>query len=266
VIDVVICGIRGRMGQTLAALVAADSAARIVGGIGREAADGGEAERYGCPRIVAAADAGSITGAADVVIDFSSAAATAELLRVAGDALAGRAVVIGTTGLDGETESRIAALAARSAVLTAANFSVGVNLLAALTAQAAAALDARRYDVEIVEAHHARKIDAPSGTALALGEAVARGRDRPLTEIRRDGRSGVTGPRPGGEVGFHAIRGGGVVGDHHVLFLGERERIELRHEALDRALFAEGALHAAHWLATRDAGRYTMAEVLGIGS
>ena len=118
--------------------------------------------------------------------------------------------------------------------------------------------------MEMVEAHHRRKEDAPSGTALALGEAVAAGRGVELAEVRRDGRSGRPGARPGGEIGFHALRGGDVVGEHQVLFLGERDRLELVHRASDRALFAEGALRAARWLAGRAPGRYTMRDVLGL--
>jgi 4-hydroxy-tetrahydrodipicolinate reductase len=137
-----------------------------------------------------------------------------------------------------------------------------VNVLLSLVRDAARALEG--YDVEIVEAHHRRKEDAPSGTALALGEAVADGRGLTLDRVRRDGRSGRPGPRPDGEIGFHAVRGGQVVGDHEVLFLGEMERVELVHRASDRTLFAAGALRAARWLSGRPAGRYTMLDVLGI--
>jgi 4-hydroxy-tetrahydrodipicolinate reductase len=264
--DLVISGIRGRMGQALVRLVERDGDVRIIGGIGRHGASGVDAERVGCPRIVALADAGELVAEADVVIDFSNADGTHELLRAAGAALAGRALVVGTTALDTAAGHALDELAGRAAVLTAANFSIGMNLLVALAERAAAVLDAGSYDAEIVEAHHRRKVDAPSGTALVLGEAVARGRGRELADVRIDGRSGDTGERGYGEIALHAIRGGGVVGDHQVLFLGERERIELRHEAFDRALFAEGALRAARWLDGREPGRYSMAQVLGLAN
>ena len=138
------------------------------------------------------------------------------------------------------------------------------NLLAALVEQAARVLGPA-YDVEVVEAHHRRKVDAPSGTALELGRAAARGHGVELDSMRRDGRSGHPGARPAGEIGFHAVRGGDVVGEHRVMFLGDRERLELVHLAQDRALFAEGALRAARWMAGKPAGVYTMRDVLGLG-
>jgi 4-hydroxy-tetrahydrodipicolinate reductase len=262
--SLVVCGIRGRMGSALARLAADRHDLRIAAGIAREALDGHEARRYGCERIVALRDAAAVIADADVVIDFSGAAATSELLDRAAAVLGGRGVVIGTTGLDTDTQRRLDQLAQQAAVLTAANFSIGVNLLVALAERVAGALDSGHYHAEIVETHHARKADAPSGTALALGEAVARGRGGTLAELRRDGRSGQTGERRTDEIGFHAVRGGGVVGEHVLMFLGERERIELRHEALDRSLFAEGALRAAAWVAGRAPGRYGMREVLGL--
>jgi 4-hydroxy-tetrahydrodipicolinate reductase len=200
----------------------------------------------------------------NVVIDFSAPAATRALATTHGDALAGRALVIGTTGLDDEEERALDALATRTAVLVAANFSVGVNLLLGLVERAARVLDAAYYDAEITETHHGGKADAPSGTALALGRAIAAGRGVALDEVRRDSRSGQTGERPRGEIGFHALRGGAVVGEHHVHFLGARERIELAHHAADRALFAEGALVAARWIDGRPPGRYTMSDVLDL--
>jgi 4-hydroxy-tetrahydrodipicolinate reductase len=262
--DVVINGIRGRMGQAVVRLLRDAQDLNVMAGIGREAVPAQEAEALGCSVIVTPENAADVVQRADVVIDFSNAAGTRALLEHAGSALRGRAVVIGTTALDDATESRLADLSQAAAVLTAANFSIGVNLLAALAERAAAVLAADAYDAEIVEAHHRRKVDAPSGTALFLGEAVARGRGGRLSELCRDGRSGDTGERDRGEIGMHAVRGGGVIGDHQVLFLGERERIELRHDAMDRALFAEGAVRAARWLAGRAPGRYHMAQVLGL--
>jgi 4-hydroxy-tetrahydrodipicolinate reductase len=264
VIDLVIHGVRGRMGSALARLAAGRTDVRIVAGIGRTAGDADEAARCGCHRIVGVAEAGAAVAQADVVIDFSRGDGTAALLAHAGDALAGRGLVVGTTGLDMATEQLLEQLSRRAGVLQAANFSVGVNLLLVLAEQAAALLGADAYDIEIVEAHHGGKVDAPSGTALALGEAVAKGRRVALESVRRDGRSGHTGARPTGEIGMHAVRGGTVIGEHQLMFLGGRERIELRHEALDRSLFAEGALEAAIWLAGQPAGRYGMRDVLGL--
>ncbi|HSJ32428.1 MAG TPA: 4-hydroxy-tetrahydrodipicolinate reductase [Longimicrobiales bacterium] len=255
---IVIAGIRGRMGRTLLRLAEERPDVEVTGGLA-SAADAS----FAVP-VVSLDDAAGIVRNADVVIDFSTARATGMLLERAVDVLDGRALVVGTTGLDEAARDRLEALAARTAVLTAANFSVGVNLLLGLTARVAAALDAASYDIEIVEAHHRRKVDAPSGTALALGEAAAAGRGVPLAGVRRDGRSGETGVRPAGEIGIHALRGGGIIGEHRVVFAGERERIELVHEALDRAVFADGALKAATWIAGRGAGRFTMQDVLGL--
>ena len=256
---VVISGASGRMGSTLARLVGADSGLTIAGGLDREGADAPPA----FPEIRSPADAGDLIRSADVVVDFSAPEFLARILTEQADALAGRALVAGTTGL-GEAEERLLARAAeRSPVLTAANFSVGVNVLLALVERAARALGPE-YDVEIVEAHHRRKEDAPSGTALALGQAVAAGRGVDLATVRRDGRSGRPGARPDGEIGFHALRGGSVVGEHDVMFIGDLDRIEIAHRATDRALFAAGALRAARWLTGRPAGRYEMRQVLGL--
>jgi 4-hydroxy-tetrahydrodipicolinate reductase len=252
------------MGQAVARLAAAADDFRIVAGIGRTGADGEAAATLGVPRVVPLEDAAAVSGEADVIIDFSNAAATDKLLQRAGAAFQGKALVVGTTGLSADTARALDELARRCAVLAAANFSIGVNLLLAFTERAAAVLDAEHYDVEIVEAHHAAKADAPSGTALAFGRAVAAARHTDLTRARRDGRTGATGARPRGEIGLHAVRGGSVVGEHRVMFLGARERVELVHEASDRALFAEGALRAARWLASRPPGRYDMRDVLAI--
>jgi 4-hydroxy-tetrahydrodipicolinate reductase len=260
-----VCGVRGRMGQALTRLIAESPDLELAAGIDRVAADGMAAAEHGCRRIVTVDHAAAVLGDVDVVVDFSAPPATRALLESAGDMLAGRALIVGTTGLDSDMEGRLAEQAGRTAVLTAANFSVGVNLLVALVEQVASVLGADSYDVEIVEAHHNRKADAPSGTALALAHGVAQGRGCGLDAIRRDGRSGHTGERRAGEIGLHAIRGGGIVGEHAVLFIGDREQVELKHRALDRSLFAAGALRAARWLAGRGAGRYSMADVLGLG-
>ena len=260
-IRIVLSGATGRMGTTLARLIAADEGLALAGGIGRIPESGCD---IGCPVVETPETAGAWLREADVVIDFSAPELLRRLLEMHGEALAGVALVVGTTGLTPEEGEALNAQARQSPVLQAANFSVGVNLLQALVEQSARVLD-DAYDVEIVEAHHRRNVDAPSGTALVLGEAVARGREITLADVRVDGRSGRPGERPRGEVGFHAVRGGDVVGEHTVMFIGERERIELTHLAQDRALFAEGALRAARWIAGKPAGRYTMRDVLGLG-
>jgi 4-hydroxy-tetrahydrodipicolinate reductase len=259
-----VSGITGRMGRLVAERARAATDLLLAGGIARRGLAAEAAQAYGCDRIDSAATAGPLLGGADVVIDFSSPEALAALLSAQAEALAGRALVVGTTGLGADAEASLARAAERGPVLVAANFSVGVNLLLGLVETAARALDPAGWDLEIVEAHHGRKADAPSGTALALGAAAAGARGVALDGVRRDGRSGPTGARPAGEIGFHAVRGGGVIGAHRALFLGGMERVELAHEALDRALFADGALRAARWLAGRAPGRYTMRDVLGL--
>jgi 4-hydroxy-tetrahydrodipicolinate reductase len=249
------------MGQTLLRLARERADMQVIAGVDR--IDDAKPGTQDALRIVSIANVAHVLDDTEVLIDFSAAAATRELLQTAAPALKGRAVVIGTTGLDAATEDMIDGLAQTCAVLTAANFSIGVNLLLGLTTRVAAALYSAAFDIEIVETHHRRKTDAPSGTALALAEAAAKGREEPVAALRRDGRSGNTGARPCGEIGLHAVRGGGVTGEHRVLFLGERECIELAHEALDRAVFGDGALHAARWIAGRRPGRYTMQHVLG---
>ena len=254
-IRIAICGITGRMGQTLTELIDSADDLELAGGIAHDA----PADATG--PVVRMEHAQTVLARADVAIDFSAPAALQALIEQCGER---GALVVGTTGLDAQLEARLNALAKRMPVLVAANFSVGVNLLLGLVERAAAALPAERYDVEVVEAHHRRKVDAPSGTALALARAVAAGRAVALEDVRCDGRSGETGVRARGEIGIHALRGGNVVGAHTVHFLGERERIAISHEAQDRSLFAEGALVAARWLHGRAPGRYTMTDVLGI--
>jgi len=257
---ILLSGGTGRMGVALAGLITAADDLELVGLLDREGSTGPGGEAVEVPE-----RAGPLLDRTDVVIDFSAPGFLARLLDAQAERLDGRALLVGTTGLGPDVVERLEAAQGRCAVLVAANFSVGVNVLLSLVEQAGRLLRAEQYDVEIVEAHHRHKVDAPSGTALALGHAVAAGRARQLDEVRRDGRSGHTGARPEGEIGFHALRGGGVVGEHHVVFLGGSDRIELTHVAADRALFAEGALLAARWMVGRAPGRYTMAEILGLG-
>ncbi len=265
-VNIGIAGCAGRMGRMLAAAVLETPAARLVGGTERP---GHEAIGIDLGILAAAAPAGAaITGdaetmfaAADVVIDFTTPALIAEHVRLA--AGHGTALVVGTTGLEPEHEAALDAAAAKVAVVQAANMSVGVNLLLGLARQVATILD-ESFDIEIVEMHHRHKIDAPSGTALALGKAAADGRGVALDEVAARVRDGITGARPRGQIGFATLRGGDVVGEHTLIFAGEGERIELTHKASSRAIFARGAVRAALWTEGRRPGRYSMRDVLGL--
>ena len=263
-INIVISGATGRMGQTLVGLLANSREFNILGGVDKDRKVGGDAARYGFRTIETADTAGEMLQSADVVLDFSAVSGLQGLLTLRAADLAGKGIVVGTTGLTPEVIRVLAHASITSAVIVSANFSVGVNLVLGLVDAAARVLGPELYDVEIVEAHHSRKVDAPSGTALALGYAVANGRGVALETIRRDGRSGNVGARNQGEIGFHALRGGDIVGEHRVHFIGMRERIEIAHGAQDRAIFAEGALVAARWINGKTAGSYSMKEVLGL--
>lgn len=197
----------------------------------------------------------------DVFVDFSAPAALESNLAAA--TIARKPILIGTTGLDDGHQRLIDDAATRVAVLQAANTSLGVNLLAHLVREAAARLGPD-WDIEIVEMHHRHKADAPSGTALLLGRAAAEARGVSLDEVSDRGRDGITGPREAGHIGFAALRGGSVAGEHQVIFAGEGERLELGHRAESRAIFARGAVQAALWLKDKAPGRYTMADVLGL--
>jgi 4-hydroxy-tetrahydrodipicolinate reductase len=206
-------------------------------------------------------DPGALLAACEVVIDFTTPAASVALAAQA--AASGRALVVGTTGL-GEGDRAALAHAAESApIVFAPNMSLGVNLLLALVEQAAARLPG--FDVEVLELHHKHKVDAPSGTALALGEAAARGHNAKLADVAVRGRDGHTGARAADAIGFAALRGGAAIGDHTVFFLGEAERIELTHRAESRRIYAQGAVRAAFWLRGRRPGLYGMKDVLGLG-
>jgi 4-hydroxy-tetrahydrodipicolinate reductase len=201
------------------------------------------------------------TAEPDVFVDFTAPDALEANLQAA--LAAGRPIVIGTTGLTPDHDARIGEAAAQIPVLQAANTSLGVNLLAALVRQAAERLG-EDWDIEIVEMHHRHKADAPSGTALLLGGAAASGRGVDLGSVSDRGRDGITGPRAPGHIGFAALRGGSVAGEHQVIFAAEGERLELGHRAENRAIFARGAIAAARWLKDRPPGRYSMADVLGL--
>jgi len=198
---------------------------------------------------------------AQAVLDFTAPSATIAFARAAAEA--GAAHIIGTTGFSKEDLAAIAESAKKTVIVRAGNMSLGVNLLTVLVKQVAAALD-EDFDIEVVESHHNRKVDAPSGTALMLGQAAADGRGVDLDKVADRGRDGITGARKRGDIGFVAIRGGGIVGEHDVIFAGPGERITLRHVADDRALFAKGALKAALWAQGKAPGEYAMTDVLGL--
>lgn len=200
---------------------------------------------------------------ADVVIDFTTPDASVALAKAAA-ARGGPALVIGSTGMTPEQTARIDAAAGKVAIVRAGNFSLGVNMLMGLVRQAAAALDPRDFDIEVFEAHHRRKVDAPSGTALMLGEAAAEGRGVRLDDVLVPARHGQTGARTEGEIGFSVVRGGGIIGEHSVIFASEEEILTFSHSARDRGLFARGALVAAKWAAEGKAGAWDMQDVLGL--
>ena len=263
---IVITGASGRMGQMLVRTVLASDQARLVGAIERPGnpwigRDLGEAMGGAPLGITVTDDAVQAIATAQAVIDFTSPAATVAFAELAAQA---RAVhVIGTTGLEPDDLAKIKAAARHAPIIRAGNMSLGVNLLVGLSRKVAAALG-EDWDIEVVEAHHNRKVDAPSGTALMLGEAAAEGRGQTLDALRTPAREGITGARAPGSIGFSAIRGGDIVGEHDVIFATAGERVILRHVATDRAIFARGALRAALWGQDKGPGEYDMADVLGL--
>lgn len=263
---IVIAGASGRMGQMLTRLVAESPHAALAGLVEREGhpwigRDGGEAAGGAPVGVRVTDDPLAVMARAQAVIDFTTPEAT---VAFAGLAAQARAVhVIGTTGLEPAHLRRIALAAHHAVIVRAGNMSLGVNLLVGLTRRVAAALDAD-WDIEVVEAHHRMKVDAPSGTALMLGAAAAEGRGGTLDVLRSPPRDGITGARTSGSIGFSSVRGGDIVGEHDVIFAAAGERIVLRHVATDRAIFARGALRAALWGQGRPPGAYDMADVLGL--
>lgn len=202
-------------------------------------------------------------GLCDAVIDFTTPGASAALAAACADRAQAPALIIGSTGFDAEQEAVMARAAGRLTIVKAGNFSLGVNMLLGLVRQAAAALPARDWDIEVFEAHHRRKVDAPSGTALMLGEAAAAGRGVDLASHSERGRDGQTGPRAPGAIGFSVLRGGDIIGEHSVSFAADEEVLTLSHSARDRGLFAKGALAAAVWAQGKPPGLYDMQDVLG---
>lgn len=265
--SIAIAGAAGRMGKALVRAASEDSRFTIVGVTERPGAsalgvDVGILSGLPASGISAVEEVHAAAANADIWIDFTTPPAT--LLALEGlRETSVRAAIVGTTGLSAEQEGQVAAAGKRIAIVRSKNFSLGVNLLAALVRQAAQRLGPE-WDIEISETHHRRKVDAPSGTALMLGEVAADGRKVPLATNRLPPHDGVTTARAAGGIGFSVRRGGGVIGEHEVSFLAERECITLSHQALDRALFADGALAAALWAADKPAGLYSMSDVLGL--
>ena len=247
-----IAGIAGRMGRMLIEEVAA-AGAPLSGGIDRNG---------GVNDATLFADIAGLAAESEVVIDFTHASAVREHTRML--ARAGTAWVLGTTGLSADEEAEVAEAAKKIAVVYAPNFSPGVNLVLALAERMAAALPAATYDAEIVEMHHRQKVDAPSGTAIGIGRAVARGRGVKLEDVMESGRHGHTGARAPGAIGFAAMRGGQVVGEHTLLFASGDEHISITHRAFDRRAFAAGAVRAALWVRGKPPGLYSMMDVLGM--
>ncbi|QDC01879.1 4-hydroxy-tetrahydrodipicolinate reductase [Mesorhizobium sp. 8] len=263
----VVVGAGGRMGQTLIRTIAAIPGARLAAAIERTGSpalgrDAGELAGIGANGIVIGDDPLPAFAKADGVLDFTQPAASVEF---AGYAAQARIVhVVGTTGCSAADDAAIAAAARHATIVKSGNMSLGVNLLAVLVEQAARALGPEDFDIEVLEMHHRHKVDAPSGTALLLGEAAAEGRAIALAENSERGRDGLTGARRTGAIGFASLRGGSVVGEHTVYLSGQGERIALTHQAEDRAIFARGAVKAALWARGRKPGLYSMRDVLGL--
>lgn len=266
-IDIVIAGAGGRMGQTLIRMIALDPRFQLHGALEAEGhpdlgKDAGELAGTSKLGVALSSDALEVLKDAQAVVDFTVPAVSVSLATIAAQA---RIVhVIGTTGFSVNDETKIAAAARHAVIVKSGNMSMGVTLLAELAKQAARALP--DFDIEIVEMHHRMKVDAPSGTALLLGEAAAKGRGVDLDDKAVRGRDGNTGARQNGDIGFVALRGGTVVGEHQIILAGEHERITLGHVAEDRSIFARGALNAAAWGQGKKPGLYAMADVLGFSS
>jgi len=263
-LKIVVAGAAGRMGRALVREVAATPGCTLVGATEREGsaaigADAGHIAGIEPLAVLVSDDPLPLIAHADAVLDFTSPAASVVNATYAAQA---RIVhVLGTTGFSDKEMAAISAAARHAAIIQSGNFSLGVNLLAGLTRKVAAILGSE-FDIEIVEMHHRLKVDAPSGTALMLGEAAAQGRGVSLADKAVRGRDGLTGPRPDGAIGFASLRGGSVVGEHQVIFAAEKERLVLTHIAEDRTIFARGAVRAALWGAGKKPGLYSMVDVL----
>src|SRR5262249_9221172 len=262
----IVAGAGGRMGRALTRVIAEAPGAKLTGALeapGSELLGKDAGVLAGLPEngVRLSADLWALSAEADGILDFTVPAATIANVAIAAER--GLVHVIGTTGLSASDEAVIKSVTSRAVVVKSGNMSLGVNLLAALVKRVAASLD-QSFDIEILEMHHKSKIDAPSGTALMLGDAAAAGRSVLLEKHSVRGRDGVTGARRSGDIGFASLRGGTAAGDHSVIFAGPHERLILSHHAEDRILFAHGALKAALWAKGRAPGLYSMADVLGL--
>ncbi len=263
-IGVVGCG--GRMGRMLVAEIAATEGCTVAGGSeapgsGYVNQDIGELAGLGRIGVPISEMVDKLMRDSDVVLEFTSPQATVEHAALA--AKLGKAMVIGTTGLSPEQGDAVREAARNIPIVWAPNMSLGINVLLSVVEEVARRLGPD-WDIEIMEMHHRGKIDAPSGTALALGQAAAAGREVVLEQVEQRARDGITGPRRPGDIGFAALRGGDVTGDHHVVFAGAGERLELIHRATTRAIYAKGAVRAARWVVGRPPGLYGLKEVLGL--
>jgi 4-hydroxy-tetrahydrodipicolinate reductase len=262
----IVAGAGGRMGRTLIKAIAETKGLALAGATESAASpligeDSGVLAGLGPNRVPVVREVKPMAIAAEAILDFTVPAATLAFAALAAEA--GIAHIIGTTGLSADDDAKIEAAARTAVIVKSGNMSMGVNLLAALARRVAQSLD-EEFDIEILEMHHNRKVDAPSGTALLLGRAAAEGRGINLDQRSVRSRDGHTGARQQGDIGFAALRGGTVVGDHSVIFAGPAERIELTHKAEDRMIFARGALKAAVWARGQKPGLYSMADVLGL--
>ncbi|WP_431856840.1 4-hydroxy-tetrahydrodipicolinate reductase [Azospirillum sp.] len=261
-----VVGCAGRMGQMLVREIAATPGCTVAGGterpggpaVGRDIGEVAGLEALG---VAVVDDPAVLFAEADAVIDFTSPEAAERHAALA--AQGETAYILGTTGLTAEHQAAVAAAATHTPIVQAPNMSVGVNLLFVLVEQVARTLG-DDFDIDILEMHHRRKVDAPSGTALGLGRAAAAGREVALENVWQKVRDGITGARPRGEIGFATLRGGDVIGDHTVVFAGDGERIELTHKASGRQIYAKGAVRAALWAADKQPGLYSMRDVLGL--
>lgn len=262
---IAIAGAAGRMGRQLL-LSAQEAGWELAGGTERAELAGEDLGRMlGQDAVgqLTTAEPAQAARAADAWIDFTSPVATLAALSALRSTPV-KAVIIGTTGFSEDDEQVIGRHADRFAIVKAGNFSLGVQMLVALVREAASKLPAEKWDIEISEAHHRHKVDAPSGTALMLGQAAADGRGAPLSSLRRPPDDGQTGARPQGSIGFSVKRGGGIFGEHEALLASEREVLKLSHVALDRRVFADGAVQAADWAITQPPGMYSLSDVLGL--
>ncbi len=262
----IVAGAGGRMGRALTRVITETKGAVLAGALEAPTSellgqDAGVLAGLPANGIKLSADLWSMSGNADGILDFTVPAATIANVAIAAER--GLVHIIGTTGLSASDDAVIKSVTSRAVVVKSGNMSLGINLLAALVKRVAQSLD-ENFDIEILEMHHKSKIDAPSGTALMLGEAAAMGRKIALESHSARGRDGHTGARRPGDIGFASLRGGTVTGDHSVIFAGPMERIELTHRAEDRTMFAQGAVKAALWARDKKPGLYTMADVLGL--